>query len=46
MKMRWLYLKSLKQASAMQANRVNISCRDETGEELIVPPGDLASQAE
>jgi hypothetical protein len=28
-----------------QANRVNISCRDEAGEELVVPPGDLASEA-
>jgi hypothetical protein len=27
-----------------QANRVNISYRDEAGEELIVPPGDLASE--
>jgi hypothetical protein len=29
-----------------QANRVNISCRDEAGEELVVPPGDLASETE
>ena len=28
-----------------QANRVNISCLDETGEELIVPPGDLAPKS-
>jgi hypothetical protein len=29
-----------------QANRVNISSREETGEELIVPPRDLSSEAE
>ena len=29
-----------------QANRVNKSSCDEAGEELIVPPGDLSSEAE